>query len=106
MNPPTTNFETDLLCELKKHGVNTSIEDRYEKGLAHHPEAYNMAMKIGAIDWLFCNDSFCFKFGGDGDNGETLTYLLDIIFELNDKINLFQDQTMNESNHVKLNSHK
>lgn len=30
-------------------------------------------------------DYFCWKFGGDGDNGETLVYQLDAFFESLDK---------------------
>ena len=40
--------------------------------------------EIAALDWLYCSDSFGFKFGGDGDNGEHLIYLLDILFDLQD----------------------
>ena len=31
------------------------------------------------------DDHFCWKKGGDGDNGETLMYQLDAFFELLDK---------------------
>ena len=34
---------------------------------------------------MYFNDSLCLKLGGDGDNGETLCYMLDVLFELHDK---------------------
>lgn len=57
---------------------------RWEKGLDHHPKAEEMAREIAEIDYNN-GDYFCFKFGGDGDNGEHLTYLLDCYFECKDK---------------------
>jgi len=57
---------------------------RWEKGLDHHPEARKLAREIAGLD-LDNGDYFCFKFGGDGDNGEHLTYLLDCHFECKDK---------------------
>ena len=40
---------------------------------------------IVALDFELNNDYFCWKTGGDGDNGEILMYLLDIFFEMKDK---------------------
>lgn len=57
---------------------------RWENGLEHNPKAINIAKEIADID--FNNgDYFCFKFGGDGDNGEYLTYLLDCYYECKEK---------------------
>lgn len=69
----------------KVPGVNYDIDSRWENGVDHHPKSEEMARKLGKIDLHFNNDQFCFKFGGDGDNGETLMYLLDIYFEELDK---------------------
>lgn len=66
-------------------GVETDIGKRWEQGTPHHPEAERMARQIGEIDFHLCDDSMCWKFGGDGDNGENLLYALDIIFEARDK---------------------
>ena len=62
-------------------GIETDINRRWESGTPHHPEAESLAKAIAVLDWEHGGDRFCFKFGGDGDNGEHLTYLLDIYFE-------------------------
>ena len=33
------------------------------------------------MDFEHFDDSFCFKFGGDADNGECLAYILDALIE-------------------------
>lgn len=40
---------------------------------------------IERMDWFYGDDYFCWKKGGDGDNGETLMFELDIYFEEQDK---------------------
>jgi hypothetical protein len=61
--------------------VETDIEKRWEDGTPHHPKSEKLARSIAKIDEDHGDDLFCFKFGGDGDNGEHLLYLLDIHFE-------------------------
>jgi len=56
-------------------------EQRWEDGDPHHPAAEWLALQIGDHDLLYNNDANCYKFGGDGDNGEELCYLLSMIFE-------------------------
>lgn len=58
-----------------------SINDRWEQGIDHDPRAIELAKAIAKIDYEECDDSFQFNFGGDGDNGENLMYLLDLYFE-------------------------
>jgi len=84
MNKPITETESKLVKRIEKANVETDITKRWSEGTEHHPEAEKLAREIGSIDWIFGDDSFCFKFGGDGDNGEMLAYLLDILFELRD----------------------
>lgn len=63
------------------------IEDpneRWEKGIDHHPMSKEMYNFISALDFEY-GDTFCFKKGGDGDNGEHLMYLMDAYFETQDK---------------------
>ena len=71
------------LKEVDKYGklknVNYDINKRWEKGIPHHPRSEKLYIKIAEIDWLFNDDQFCWKSGGDGDNGESFMYLLDII---------------------------
>ncbi len=62
-----------------------SISQRWEKGVSHDPRSVTLYKSIADIDFKEGGDFFCFKSGGDGDNGEHLMYLLDIYFERKDK---------------------
>lgn len=55
--------------------------DRWVDGIDHEPESDALSMLISEMDFAHFGDSFCFKFGGDGDNGETLAYILDALIE-------------------------
>lgn len=57
------------------------LTKRWESGKPHHPDAEKLARLIGEFDFEHNGDSFCFKFGGDGDNGESLCFILSEIFE-------------------------
>jgi len=53
-----------------------TIEERFEEGLDHHPNSIEVSKVIRK------NDKYGeYEFGGDGDNGETLLYYLDMYFE-------------------------
>ncbi len=65
--------------------VETNITTRWEKGMAHHPQSVELFNKLAKIDLEHGGDFFCWKKGGDGDNGEHLMYELDIIFETEDE---------------------
>ena len=65
--------------------VETNITKRWEQGIPHHPESMKLYENIADIDFTFGGDYFCFKHGGDGDNGEHLMYLLDIYSEYGDQ---------------------
>ena len=69
----------------KVEGVEYDINKRWEEGWPHHPKSVALYKKIEDLDWEFQDDCFCWKSGGDGDNGENLMYLLDIIFDEEDK---------------------
>ena len=56
-------------------------EERWEQGLPHHPKSEEIYNAIAKLDFKYGNDYFCFKSGGDGDNGEHLMYLLDMYFD-------------------------
>lgn len=62
----------------------TNLTKRWEDGTPHHPESLVLYKRIEAANFKLCGDYFRFKSGGDGDNGETLMYLLDMIFEARD----------------------
>jgi hypothetical protein len=74
--------QNKLLNELAEHNIDLS--DRWSKGIDHHPKSEELVRMLADIDWLLFDDYFCWKIGGDGDNGESLMYELDIIFDLMD----------------------
>ena len=65
--------------------VERDINKRWEKGIEHHPKSIALFERIRKIDFELCSDYFRWKQGGDGDNGETFMYQLDIIFEEDDE---------------------
>ena len=65
--------------------IERDINKRWEKGTDHHPKSKELFRRLAEIDFKLCGDYFCWKSGGDGDNGETLMYELDIIFEEDDE---------------------
>lgn len=79
---PTIAREQRLLERLRAAGINTDITDRWNRGVEHRVESVELGAEIAALDWMLLDDSFGFKFGGDGDNGEQLLYLLDVLFDL------------------------
>lgn len=55
---------------------------RWENGVKHHP------MSVRLMEWMMdvdfnTGDNLELKIGGDGDNGETLMFLMDGFFERN-----------------------
>jgi len=66
-----------------EHEVLTPTQ-RWEQGISHHPRSVALMKKLDAYDWKYLNGFFDWKTGGDGDNGETLMYLLDMIFTEDD----------------------
>ena len=58
-----------------------TIAERWERGIEHNPSSIELYKAIAEIDFTQNSDYFCFKSGGDGDNGEALMYLLDVYFE-------------------------
>jgi hypothetical protein len=58
---------------------------RWEKGIPHDPRSKQIVEMLAQIDFHVFDDHFCWKVGGDGDNGEALMYELDVYFELHDK---------------------
>lgn len=82
---PLFDDQKKLYDECIKYKIETDIGKRWEQGLVHHPKSIVMMNNVAACDWLYMDDFFCWKKGGDGDNGEQLMYLFDIIFELEEK---------------------
>ncbi len=74
-------------AKLKSIAKELGIElgDRWEKGIDHHPKSMPLIHSISAIDTILFDNYFDWRSGGDGDNGETLAYQLDVIFDFADK---------------------
>lgn len=87
MNKKTDWLQKQLKCYCPPlSDVETSLPKRWESGMKHHPESIRLMKAIECLDLAFGDDYFCWKTGGDGDNGEILMYLLDIYFEAKDKV--------------------
>ena len=68
--------------QLKIHeATNVDINKRREQGVPHHPCSEALVKAMQFVDGKYCDGMFDIETGGDGDNGESLLYLLDIIFE-------------------------
>lgn len=71
------------IYERAKDNKLTSI-DRWGTGHSHHPMSIEIIRFLMEHDFNDYGDYFGWKFGGDGDNGETLAYQLDAYFEQKD----------------------
>jgi len=60
--------------------VEEDLGKRWEQGMDHHKKSKELYKEIAALDFVN-GDIFCFKSGGDGDNGEWLMSLMDVYFE-------------------------
>ena len=63
--------------------------NRWENDIEHHSMSVRLMKFIAEHDFNDYNDYFCWKTGGDGDNGETLMFLMDAFFETLDKDRMF-----------------
>ena len=59
-----------------------TTKDRWGEGIDHHPMSERLMKFLCDHDFVDYDDYFCWKKGGDGDNGETLMYQMDAFFEL------------------------
>jgi hypothetical protein len=57
-----------------------TIKERWQQGIPHDPRTIKIYEHISRLDYEENSDSFCFTSGGDGDNGESLMYLIDDYF--------------------------
>ena len=74
------DFESLSLYEKAKK-LKITDKNRWETGIPHHPMSVLLFKFLEKHDYNDNNDSFCWKSGGDGDNGETLMYQMDAFFE-------------------------
>jgi hypothetical protein len=61
--------------------------DRWANGVDHHPMSMRLMEFLSEHDVNDYNDFFCWKMGGDGDNGESLMFEMDAFFEMLDGLN-------------------
>lgn len=67
--------------------IKKDIHRRWLHGMPHHPKSVAMFRSLQSIDFNHGDDFFCWKSGGDGDNGEHLMFEMDVYFELQDQEN-------------------
>jgi hypothetical protein len=72
-----------LTERFKRAGIDPTV-NRCSKGYNHHHRSNTLVHDLVKLDFEFFDDHFCWKVGGDGDNGETLMYELDLLMELYD----------------------
>lgn len=77
-------LERQMKEDVCRLGINVDLDQRWEDGVPHHPEAEQMARELAAVDRLYAGGCLDLGFGGDGDLGEVMIYLLDIVLELRD----------------------
>jgi len=59
--------------------------NRWLDGIDHHPMSERLMAFLIEHDFHDYDDHFCWKKGGDGDNGEALMYQMDAFFETLDR---------------------
>ena len=69
--------------KAKKLGLTKLL--RWEEEIEHHPMSVRLMDFLAEHDFRDYNDYFCWKTGGDGDNGESLMYEMDAFFEMLDE---------------------
>lgn len=69
----------------KAKSLGLAQQDRWSAGTEHHPKSLRLMAFLELHDFHDYGDYFCWKSGGDGDNGETMMYQMDAFFEMLDK---------------------
>jgi hypothetical protein len=75
------NPDYKKVCKLKLD----TLDKRWKNGKEHHPMSQRIMDFLEEYDFNQNGDRFCWKIGGDGDNGEDLMYELDAFFEMLDR---------------------
>jgi len=71
---------------MKAKLLGLTDKDRWADGTPHHPMSERLMRFVAEHDLHDYNDYFCWKIGGDGDNGESLMYEMDAFFEMLDRM--------------------
>lgn len=79
----------ELLKKLVDLGYDLSnieidIGKRWENGISHHPNSMKMIKFMDILNDIN-NSAADLSYGGDGDAGETLLFLMDVYFEAEEK---------------------
>jgi len=80
-----TIYEQSKEDYKKAQDLGLTEKNRWEDGIDHHPMSERLMRFIAEHDFNDYDDYFCWKVGGDGDNGESLMYEMDAFFEMIDK---------------------
>lgn len=70
---------------MKAEKLGLTRLNRWENGMPHHPMSERIVQFLMDHDLYDYDDYFCWKMGGDGDNGESLAFQMDAFFEMLDK---------------------
>jgi hypothetical protein len=92
VHPAFSQEMQDFQARLEKFPDIVGPGERWEKGIPHRQDTVALFEEIQSFDFLYMDDYFSWREGGDGDNGETFMYELDVIFELRElenKIRIF-----------------
>ena len=66
--------------------ITVTPDDRWERGVPHDARSEEVYGFISDYDYRHNGDSLALNSGGDGDNGESLMYLLDEYFAAKDRM--------------------
>ncbi len=67
--------------EIAASNPTSLTQDRWSNGIDHHPMSVALMNFLAKHDYNDYKDYFCWKTGGDGDNGEFLMFQMDPFFE-------------------------
>jgi len=70
-----------------KVAITIPVDERWEKNIPHDSRSEEIYKWLEEYDFKHGSDFFCWKSGGDGDNGEWLMFELDEFFAAKDKEN-------------------
>lgn len=73
--------EAEKAGAYKRKLPKPKIADRWSDGIDHEPGSIELVELIKTMDIENFGDYFELKTGGDGDNGETLAYIIDALIE-------------------------
>jgi len=69
---------------------------RWEDGVPHDPRTLQLFEAIVDLDFRLNSDYFCWKRGGDGDNGEIFMFVLDEVLQRRDESSQTLADQLNE----------